>query len=34
MTDVQILNLGDQVIAGVVVHEEVAILKLIVENNT
>ena len=34
MTDVQILNLGDQVIANVVVHEEVAILRLIVENNT
>jgi hypothetical protein len=34
MTDVQILNLGDQVIANVVVHEEVAIVRLIVENNT
>ena len=34
MTDIQILNLGDQVIANVVVHEEVAILRLIVENNT
>ena len=32
MTDIQILNLGDQVIANVVVHEEVAILRLIVEN--
>ncbi len=34
MPDIQILNLGDQVIANVVVHEEVAILRLIVENNT
>lgn len=32
MTDVQLLNLGDQVIANVVVHEEVAILRLLVEN--
>jgi hypothetical protein len=32
MTDIQILNLGDQLIAGVVVHEEVAIIRLIVEN--
>lgn len=29
---VQLLNLGDQVIANVVVHEEVAILTLVVEN--
>lgn len=34
LTDLQILNLGDQVIANVVVHEEVAILRLVVENNT
>jgi hypothetical protein len=34
MSDVPELNLGDQVIANVVVHEEVAILRLIVENNT
>jgi hypothetical protein len=32
MPDIQILNLGDQVIANVVVHEEVAIIRLIVEN--
>jgi hypothetical protein len=32
MSDVQILNLGDQVIANIVVHEEVAIVRLIVEN--
>ena len=32
MPDIQILNLGDQVIANVVVHEEVAIVRLIVEN--
>jgi len=32
MPDVQLVNLGDQVIANVVVHEEVAILRLIVEN--
>jgi hypothetical protein len=32
MTDIQILNLGDQVIANVVVHEEVAIITLIVKN--
>lgn len=32
MSDIQILNLGDQVIANVVVHEEVAIIRLIVEN--
>jgi hypothetical protein len=32
MTDLQILNLGDQVVAGVVVHEEVAILRVIVQN--
>lgn len=32
MPDVQILNLGDQVIANIVCHEEVAILTLIVEN--
>lgn len=34
MTDIQLLNLGDQIIAGVVVHEEVAIVRLLVENNT
>jgi hypothetical protein len=32
LPDIQILNLGDQVIANVVVHEEVAIVRLIVEN--
>lgn len=32
MTDLQILNLGDQVIANVVVHEEVTILRVIVQN--
>lgn len=32
LTDIQILNLGDQVIANIVVHEEVAILRLLVEN--
>ena len=32
MTDLQILNLGDQLIANVVCHEEVAILRVIVEN--
>ena len=32
MTDVQLLNLGDQVIANVVCHEEVAVLKVIVQN--
>ena len=32
MPDIQIVNLGDQVIANVVVHEEVAIVRLIVEN--
>lgn len=34
LTDIQILNLGDQVIANVVVHEEVAIVRLIVENQS
>ncbi len=34
MTDIQRLNLGDQLIAGVVVHEEVAIIPLIVENTS
>lgn len=34
MPDIQIQNLGDQVIANVVVHEEVAIIRLIVENLT
>jgi hypothetical protein len=34
MPDVQILNLGDQVIANIVVHEEVAIVTLIVANQS
>jgi hypothetical protein len=34
LPNVPIINLGDQMIAGVVVHEEVAILRLIVENLT
>ncbi len=32
MTDVQILNLGDQTIANVVCHEEVAVIRVIVQN--
>jgi hypothetical protein len=34
LTDIQILNLGDQIIANIVVHEEVAILRLIVEHQS
>jgi hypothetical protein len=34
MSDIQILNLGDQTIANVVVHEEVAIVRVIVENQS
>jgi hypothetical protein len=32
MSEIEILNLGDQVVANVTVHEEVAIIQLIVEN--